>query len=38
LEAFTDRYEAWSRKFTQQARLIELELMRQTLREAGELP
>jgi hypothetical protein len=38
LDAFLTRYEAWAKKFTQQTRLIELDLMRQTLRELGELP
>jgi SAM-dependent methyltransferase len=38
LEDFVKRYETWSKKFTQQTRLIELDLMRQTLRELGELP
>lgn len=38
LEDFVTRYEAWSKKFTQQTRHIELDLMRQTLRELGELP
>lgn len=38
LEDFVARYEVWAKKFTQQTRLIELDLMRQTLRELGELP
>ena len=38
LEEFIKRYDVWSKKFTQQTRLIELDLMRQTLRELGELP
>ena len=38
LDAFLTRYEVWAKKFTQQTRLIELDLMRQTLRELGELP
>ena len=38
LEAFEKRYTEWNKKFTHQTRLIELELMRKTLRELGELP
>ena len=38
LEEFIKRYEIWSKKFTNQTRQIELDLMRQTLRTLGELP
>ena len=38
LEEFIRRYEVWSKKFTNQTRKIELDLMRQTLRALGELP
>lgn len=38
LADFEQRYAQWNKKFTHQARQIELDLMRQTLRELGELP
>jgi SAM-dependent methyltransferase len=38
LADFEQRYTQWNKKFTHQARQIELDLMRQTLRELGELP
>jgi SAM-dependent methyltransferase len=35
---YLERYALWQKKFTQYARNIELELMRQALKELGELP
>ena len=38
LATFETRYAAWNAKFTHMARQVELDLMRKTLRELGELP
>jgi SAM-dependent methyltransferase len=38
LADFEQRYAEWNKKFTYMTRQVELDLMRQTLRELGELP
>ncbi len=38
LQAFQQRYQPWTEKFTHLTRQIELDLMRKTLRDLGELP
>ena len=38
LTDFEQRYAEWNKKFTHMARQVELDLMRKTLRELGELP